>query len=682
LGARAGAERLMAEEQIYEPRVAPEPAAPMPLARPEDYGAQLGQSLGQAGDVVNRAALQQYTQDRQLAADRELAQYGLSSAVAKGQADEQARYLRNNPAEGDPDYGQHVAQMRDALEQQGSDLVSGIKEGSVRRHAEQDWGNFTGTILGREGDFAESKRVANYVLNTGAAQNVSANTIRNALDPEQTLNNELASADSRIAASQVDPELKKKLAQQFYQAAYGSYLDRITMGSIGVDGAQGSPPNPTATIALIDSGKLAGSGLTQDQLEAARNQAFTELRRQQAELHQTDAAEKARLADDMGVARARTTAGLPVTNLPDLRARALKLGDNSTVADVENMARDSAFQHSYETTEPAQIQQRITALQAVPEAKRTDDQHAELKYLTEHQETLASGYNDDTAGWYLKHGAGATKPPPLDPAALTPQDLQRRADWRRQRSIAAGRDVPMFTKDEASQLRANAEANPQGEYQLAERLSHLGGREAINAARFVDPSNAMLQQLVVVPPGRIGLVGDGAATRKEFPQLVDVGENEAMARDEFLSHAGNAFGLLPPAQSNAVFEIARSLYARAAIKNGWQSFRPSNFTPFIDAALDQHIGDWNGSKVILPWGYDETRFNKLLGGYEPSANTQVTPYYPNGQKMTGDQLRQYTPRLRPDGWYQFMGPGNTVVKTRSGDVFKWQPSAVPRPGQR
>lgn len=658
----------MAEEQIYEPRLMPDAPAAMPLARPDDFGAGLGGAVSQAGDVVNRAAIQAFTQQRQLAADRARANYSMQAAIAKQNAEEQARYLRNNPADGDPDYTQHVQAMRDALDAQGADLTSGIKEGSVQRYAQQDWNAFTQSTLGREGDFAEGKRIANYTLNTGQTRNVRANTMRNALDPDTTLGDTLRSIDAGYAGqANIDPELKKKLAQSDYQAVYGAYLDRITKGTLGVDGAAGAPPNPMATIALIDSGKLAGSGLTQDQLEAARNQALAEQRRLLEEQRQSNAAEKAKLADDVQVYRAKLQGGDKIDDSagPALRQRALALGDNGLAQELTNNVRDAHWHNAYINAPPPVVQARIDQLQALGD-KASDDQRAELKYLTAQQASMGAGFDTDTAQWIREKGPQNIKPPAFDPATLAPQDLAARAAWQRQASATYGRDVPMFTRHEADQLKANAEASPGGQIELARSLSSLPTQQRINASRFIDPGDAMLQRLAMVDPKMIGRVQQGALARKsDLGRTLIDGENGQTAQQTFADATGNALRLVNQRDINAIYEIARDLYADQHARSGDANFNEDDFRNYIVAALGHRIGEFNGAKVVLPHGYQDQDLTDAINAYTPSKGPSA-PYNADGSPMTGDQLRTMTPVMQPPGpdgrvLYQFHGPGGTVV---------------------
>lgn len=666
-------------DDIYQPRVMPEAPAAMPLPTPEDYGAGVGQALGQAGDVVNEAALKQFTQERQLNENRELANYGVQSAIAKQNMDEVARQARLDNT--DPDYTNHVANMQDFLDQQGQDLTSGIKEGTVQRHAQQDWTNFSQQFLGREGDYVAGQQAANFGLNNTHAIQVKANTVRNSPDPETALNEALTSSDAQIQAGNVDVLTKKKQAQEAYQQIYSAYLDRIIMGTAGADGQQLTPPNPAAALKSIDSGALAGSGLTSEQLEAKRNLALTEFRRQQEALLAADAQAKAKLADDVQVYRAKLKGGDAVNDADGMalrqRALGLKIPDNGLAQELTNDIRENHWHNANLNTPPPDLQARLNTLNAKP--TKTDDDLAEIKYLNGSLPGQSAGFENDTAGWIQKHGTPGALPPPIDPANLTPQALDTRAAWQRVQSNVYKRDVPLVTKAEADQLASNAKQSPLGEYDLARRLSHLDGRTAQNAAKYIEPENKFMQQLVLAPPGVIPLVGDGHLLRKQYPDLVDTGDNAQSVRDAFAQHVGNAFQLLSKDQSDATMEMAKSLYAVWADHNGHPAFDESNFTPFIDQALDRHLTTWQGGRVIMPWGYDENKFYNMLNGYKPVADPLKSPYFPNGTKMTGDDLRQYIPKLQSNGNYRFVGPGNTVVQTQNHHVFELIPKAVPKP---
>jgi hypothetical protein len=665
-------------DDIYQPRVMPEAPAAMPLPTPEDYGAGVGQALGQAGDVVNEAALRQFTQERQLNENRELANYGVQSAIAKQNMDEVARQARLDNT--DPDYTNHVANMQDFLDQQGADLTSGIKEGAVQRHAQQDWTNFSQQFLGREGDYVAGQQAANFGLNNTHAIQVKANTVRNSPDPETALNEALTSSDAQIQAGNVDVLTKKKQAQEAYQQIYSAYLDRIIMGTAGADGQQLTPPNPAAALKSIDSGALAGSGLTSEQLEAKRNLALTEFRRQQEALLAADAQAKAKLADDVQAYRAKLKGGDAVNDAEGMalrqRALGLKIPDNGLAQELTNDIRDNHWHNANLNTAPPDLQARLNTLNAKP--NKTDDDLAEIKYLNGSLPGQSAGFENDTAGWIQKHGTPGALPPPIDPANLTPQALNDRAAWQRVQSNVYKRDVPMFTRTEADQLKSNAAQSPLGEYALAQQLSQLDGRLAENTAKYIEPDNHFLAQLVHAPTRVIGMVGEGHAARSEFPEIVDVGQNKQDANDAFVQHIGRALDLMPTEQSKATLEIAKSLYARWARQNGNPAMDADNFTPFIDAAAGRHFADWpTGARVAMPAGFDEPSFINKINAYTPS-QTALAPYFPNGQPMTGDQLRQFTPRLLPDGNYRFVGPGNTAVLQKDQrHYFEWVPGSPP-----
>jgi hypothetical protein len=302
--------------------------------------------------------------------------------------------------------------------------------------------------------------------------------------------------------------------------------------------------------------------------------------------------------------------------------------------------------------------------------KASDDQRAELKFLTEKLPGMSAGFDNDTAQWILMNGPANIKPPPFDPATPTPQSLAALATWQRQASATYGRDVPMFTRHQADQLKANADASPAGQIDLARTLSSLPAQQRLNASRFIDPGDAMLQRLAMVDPRMIGRVQQGQLARKsELGRTLVDGQNGQLAQQLFSDETGQALGLINQRDINAVFEIAKDLYADDHMRHGTPDWNDQDFRDYIAGALGHRIGEYNGAKVVLPQGFTEDLFHSRLNAYAPSKNPNTAPYNADGSAMTGDQLRQMTPIMQPPGadgraLYQFHGPGGTVVTLR------------------
>jgi hypothetical protein len=667
----------MAGEEIYQPRVMPDAPAAMPLARPDDFGAQVGGALSQAGDVVNRAAIQSYTQNRELEADRELARKQAELGQVKDRQEALAQQMRLNPDNGDPSYPGHEGLWRESTEANRGPLLDNIKEGRNRRMLEQHFNDYLSTGYQREADFAEARRAGQFVVDQKAAQAGAANRIRTTLDDplvawQQELNH---STDALYTGNpRATTDVLGRAEQENHDVYAAALFDRTTNGVTGVDGKTGEPGNPQRTIAMIDSGKFGD--VSPPVLDAARSYAEAALRRQQAEAHQAEAAQRAAYTDAIAAAKIRDEQGLDVGDLKPIEAAAAQFNDKSALEDVRRLGRNRGFRQSSQNATPEQVQARISALEAVPEAKRSDDVKAEITYLKGHQAALAEGFNTNTAQWVIEHGPPGSKPPPLD----GPGGLAAREAWARRMAIAYKRpDFPLFGEDERARYRSEA-ARPDGEVAVMRDLAGFSQSGRMQAARDIDPENAMLQRLAVVPSEYLPLISEGAAARKANPKLID-GDNGAIAQDAFDRIVGPALQNYSVRDRTAAFEVARSLYAQWASKHAISAFRASDFEPLIRHALGAQVGSWGGNQVILPSGWDDARFHRWLNGYKASGNPNSAPYNADGTPMSeADLRRQFTPVLRPDGGYQFHGPGGSIVKRRDRvQPFILYPREAPAP---
>ena len=633
----------MPQEKGYDSQIMPRAGAMPRLSSPESYGAGLADAVGRTAGEFHNREVRAYRLDRQEKADREAADFDHRFALHRQNMDGIARELRANAAPGGAGHLEAIDKAYSAAEQ---DLFSGITEEAVARSARSRWDQFRTQLLDGEGAFEEGQRIAKLVTDRTKAIDVAGNRVRTSTDPE-TYKQELGQILEGIETIHGLPDGEKQKLRDYGEQVLGVGFVQQLQDS-----------NPRLARAMLDAGTF--NHLQPKVVEALRNGADVEIRRQDAAAAHELAVARSQLADQVATVTEKASQGIDVTaELPALRSAAEAAGDNSTVAKLDGLARDSAFARGWSTATPLQREARLAELSRIPAAKRSENEQAELKWLADKRGALDGQFNRDPVSWAMENAA--SKPPPLD------RGLAARAQWARSVSQAYGRPMPIFTANEAAELRAQSAGSPAGQLEVANTLGALGGREAINAARQVAPGDAMLERLVTLAPEDRAGVQNGVEVRKGNRALVD-GEagNDALAA--FNDDVGQALALFPPAQRSAVFEAARNLYANRAARVGQGEYHDGNFRSWIPRALGAQLTEWRGQKVLLPPGYDGTSFGRAIGLYKPRAG--MGPVNADGTPMTGEQLRSFIPRLRPDGLYQFETPGGSQqVVRKDGTLF-------------
>ncbi len=635
----------MPVERGYEARIMPREAAPLPLARPEQYGAGIGGELAQAGEDMHARQLRSYQLDRREAADAQAADFDHRFALHRQNMDGVQQQLRANAGPGGAGHAEAVLKANAAAKDA---LFSGISDDRVRRAAAGQWDEYQTRLGAAEGNFEEGQRIAKEITDRGRTTDVGANRIRQGVDPD-AYRAELALAHQAIDLAQDIPDtLRAKLHDQVdvkYAIAFVGHLQDT---------------NPRAAQALLDAG--AFNHLPSEVVDQLRNGTAVEIRRADAGVAEEARAREAAAKEEIATLRVRSGRGEDVSaELPRAIASAEAMGDSSLAEELRGIGEDNDFAKIYSGVPPLRRQARIAELRA--QTNPTAKEQRELHWHEQKGPSLDAKFNNDPVGWAIDNAPPSGKPP-----AIT-QGLAARLPWQRAASQRYGIVMPFLSGNEVAALRTHALASPAGQLEVANTLGALPVRDGINAARQISPGDGMLAQMVTISPEDRGRVQMGAEVRKGNRALVDgAAGNEALAL--FNGTVGRALRLLPPDERQATLEAAKNLYADWAGRTGHLDYDQASFEPWIGRALGARLTEWRGEKVLLPPGYDATHFSRSISAYKPDAGSRNAPVRANGAAMSGDELRRYIPRRRPDGNYQFeTETGRETVLTRSGTIF-------------
>jgi hypothetical protein len=247
----------------------------MPLARPEVYGAGVGEAIARAGEQRHASELRAYRIEREANADQQAAKFAADYAawtVAKSTA---ITDLRANHAHGAAGHEEAAT----ALLRDGDALLDGITEDRVRQHAAQQLAAFRARTQTSEHEFQTIKSGAavadDFERASATLRNAVANktlTAAQALEQLGTLAGNLGN---------IDEDTREKLALE----AEGQ-IHLAGLGAMAND-------DPAAAGALLAAGAYNGV-LTERQMDQAQAGVALGLRKKEAEAREAAlAAERA-----------------------------------------------------------------------------------------------------------------------------------------------------------------------------------------------------------------------------------------------------------------------------------------------------------------------------------------------------------------------------------------------------
>lgn len=649
----------MPVEEGYSPRIMPQAGAAMPLATPETYGAGMFRAAGELGDTIHQTQLRAYQIERKLTADREAADFAHRFALHRQNMDGAIEQLRNNPTS--PDYAEHVKLVQQTAQAARDSLLGGITEESVRNRALEQLDAYDTQLHDSEFTYAETQRIAKVATDSKTVSDIGANRIRQGMDPQHYAQEVKAWHDYVGGLQNISPNTREKLLREGDQKYAVSYINHL------------NDTNPHTAVALIDAGAF-NEVLSPEQIDAARNGAQVEVRRAEAAAERQQAVAKAAFHESIATVKAQDAQGIDVSGqLPQLIQQATAFGDTSTVAELQGIARGSAFAKEWNGATPIQRQSRISALQAVPEAKRTADQQAELKWLQDKGGALDSRYNSDPVGFVIQNGKPGEQPPAIDWS--NPATVQARAQWVRTMVGAYGSMAPL-SKNEAEALKTTLAGGAGGLKQVSAALSMFGGVTARAAARQVAPEDSWLQHVVTLPPALQRMALEGRAARKADPNLIKAEDPDYKAKFATTRTAlHQAMASFAIADREAVIDAARDIAAYHIREEGAPA-APGTFYRAMNEALGSvgpdgqrqgGLGSWQGHSFLVPDNVTAQQFTNRVFDFV-AQHPDAAPRNPDGSIAN---LRNAYPVRTPNGAYRFF-VGDRVVTGKTGRPWEFR----------
>ncbi|MBT0667030.1 hypothetical protein HT136_01440 [Novosphingobium profundi] len=643
----------------YESRILPQAAQVAPAPNAEAFGAGFGRQLAQAGDEAHRRELRAYQLDRQQVADQETSDFAHRFALHRQNMDGIVEQLRTNPTR--PDYGEHVQQAEQADQAARDGLLSGITEEGVRRRAEQQLDEYRVRLAGQESEFAAGQRVAKVRSDAQQTQDLAANRVRRVGDA-QTWTGELGDWYGYVDGLQgLTPAQKQNLAREGEQ--------RLTIAYIG----HLNDTNPAGALQLLDKG-VFDEFLGPEQVEQLRNGSEVEIRRADAAAEHAANVQKAAAREEISTLKEKASQGIDVSGqIPQAIAAAQAMGDTSTAAELQGLARDSEFARTWGAMPPLAREQRLLALKGKPAGQRSENEQAELKWLTDKKGSLDSQFNNDPVAFAAASAPDGMAPPAI--ADWSPAELQARETWMRKAVGAYGSMKPL-SGAEAQALGEQAQTDKGYREVLGSLHAGFSGRTAMQAVRQALPKDDFAAAVVPLDPIAQRQALDGKAARKANGAIlkpVDDDEKEQIAglRSGFARMMRN----MPSAQKNGIMEVAESIAARGLELRGELSEQMTGgmLARALDVALGSTgegaekrggVGWWAGRMYLLPGGVRQRDFDGAVSRYL-SGKSGAKPVNPDGSPAN---LRNATPVAIGGNRYQWF-VGDRQIMNDQGKPF-------------
>jgi hypothetical protein len=642
---------------LYERQVAPGRTAALDMASPDAFGANVGRSISDLGESVDR-----YQQmERRLQRNEDSAAAGKSFADYRLAASGAIKDMRVNAQ---PGGAGHAEAVKSYLAQQGQALLDGVTDPHVRRQLDEQMASFNTGLIDSEDTWQRGQRVAKLgsdekeAAQTGFARIATAGSLA---DAQRAIGEERAAGHARIDGYDgLNADQKAAMIRDFYQG-----LARTTLAMV-------VRTDPSVAKGMLAQGGF--SNLPAEEIEQGYRAIGVEERRQNAIAEHQAALAKAATREQLSTFDARVSSGedIPDKDFTQAEQLARSIGDDSGVVRIHTARIKSGVNRETQGWTPQQYQTEIQRLRAKGQ-KRTSDEDIYLNQIEAIAPHRTSEFRNDPGSWAALNG----NPPP----ALVEGNAAsyaRRREWQASVSKTTGLPTPFLQPQEVETFRAQMDESPRARIDVANRLATFGGMTAVQAARQVAPNDPMLARLVVLQPGDRAAVSNGVEARKAHPQLID-GKAGQIAQDLFLKRVGPATALMGQGDVGAAFDIARSMYADYAVKRGIQEFEPELWNAFIHRSLggtrdaQGHffggIGSWGGTNILLPPKLNQAQFESVMTRMTWKPDQPNVPAWRNGAPMTPADVRKYTPIARPDGRYEFHGPGNVVLRTKSGAVW-------------
>ncbi|KAL5684550.1 hypothetical protein EMGR_006137, partial [Emarellia grisea] len=225
---------LMAQEQIYQPQIVPGNTAGIPLAQPQDFGAGVGQGIGQLGGALEQGK----KIDRQLRADEQATTAASNLARVRLALDEQRNAARANAA---PLAAGHAQAMADSFDAATQDITADITDTRVRRSIEAQIQEQRASFVGNEDAWQAATAAKESVGNIRETGNRWSAFVRTSADPDAYVTATKA-IDGLVDSQQGIGEYREPVRRELHAQLAIAAVQRL------------QDTNPRAAAASLDSG--------------------------------------------------------------------------------------------------------------------------------------------------------------------------------------------------------------------------------------------------------------------------------------------------------------------------------------------------------------------------------------------------------------------------------------------
>jgi hypothetical protein len=658
----------MPQEQGYERRVGSVTPAALPQASAAAFGAGIGQSVSEMGDVLHRRDVQKYQIERQQTADSESADAALKLADVRQRLDaarDQARAAPDAGAAG------HVAAMEAAFDREVSGITDGITEDRVRRNLSTQIADYRSNFVSGENTwktvYAAKTSVTNLgVLNEKASARVFMSSDPNVYGQESTAWDDAVDTRSDIGADQ--KEAVRRDGHAALAIAYAGRRER---------------DDPKGLISDIDGGSF-NDVLDAKQLDRLRAGAEAQVRMVEAQQKALAAAQVTATREQLATKRAEldTGAGKP-QDWATLAQQYEAIGDTSAAvtARAAGEAKMAALTHQGDGMDALDSQiSTLTAKQG--RGGLSTAEAATLTGITALRSQKAQRLGQP-GGALLDMEFMTGRPiAPLDPA--DPASVRLRGQQAAQAAQLAGRPnaIEPFKPTELPAMKDLMENGAGGRIQVLQTLAAFGDARVIDgAARQVSGSGdgafRVASRMLTYPAGQAVATaivrGDELRGKQPWPEKA-----QRQARADFMKYYGGAMrgGDLPPGFVNDLFDGAMGFYASRANGGAYDAGR---FAEATEAVLGRNGGrggvarvPGQGIVIAPPTMSPEammTRFARAKGEDYQAAAGGRAPVYSDGSHLTRGALRTMLPTMLADGRYGFRGANGALLHDDRGGIY-------------
>jgi hypothetical protein len=586
----------MASERGYDVRTAPS-AGPGPvLSDPRDFGAQVGAALEQFGQAKHSADVRAYQIERQQNAASEQASFASNFAKYRQSMDGVVLQTRGNAA---PGAAGHPDSIKTVYEAGRDALLSGITEDRLRQQASAQFDEYGASLLSRESVWAEGKRVAKLVTDTGDLIDTGANRIRTARD-QAAYADELRHGQDAIAAMQgIDDDTKAKLQRQMQQSYSVSFVQGL------FDSGQAATAK-----GLIESGAF-NDVLEPKQIEALMNGADVEIRRIDAEGRTRAAAMKQYISQtaDLAIKAVKDGVLYEDGDLAALEERAGAAGlAPAKLYEIQDVRALNTVKREFQNASPSVIADNLREADAAV-AKAGAGADPKLVQRRNHLETVLgqrrAEIGNDQLGFAARNGIETM---PIDWSAPAPDAVAARAKAVEISAGAAGMPPQYFTTDEVGQLRGRIESGKGGALAALDAARAFGGAKAVAAAKQLAPNDPGFAYLATLDREVAGMALSGRWHLKTDKRAVTL-EKDSDTFDDYKAEfdqqdarVNKAIQSLGAQQANTIWNTARDILA-GYIAQGLGPLRPDLRWRAINEAIGATGPTGAGRKGgLAQWG--------------------------------------------------------------------------------